>query len=764
MKNAVIAVLVLFGSMLAASPLVLAPQDTSADACICDTELVVFTASNPGTTQDNYSFSIISTVPWGVVAPSLATIGGQGSLPLYAYLTPSCFATPGNYDFTLKGQSSDYTANAHVALHVTPCVTLQDVSTESKTMCLGETHTYKVLLRNKSRTAGKNYTIILTGDAAPAATAPQKVYVPAVGETTFDIPFDSAKLSGTGTKTLNVRAVSIYEITGQPTNDEGSLSMQFITNNCQTLDFNFPNLNGNVIEKCAETPFSTPMVVTNAGPLSDTVTLYTNASSATLPRTLELASGGTQQTQLTIAANTGSFTLKVSAVSKYGAVREKTLEVVSKTCFGVDVKVMLPNNTCSDTEHAFPVLVKNTGSAAGLFNLSVENMDFVALQPAQVFLNPGEEKEVKFLVSSSMNDGKYEPIISARSDMSYGENKTYLYLERCYGVRLTGENDWICQCSDKAFPFNVMNIGTQSDSYTLSRIDGPDWIQQDLLNGSVLNIEGNSRRTVNPVAFTCEADPLRYQFTFAVSSISRNVSDKLCVNITVYSKAVCYVARVAGPDTETIEECTSTIIPVTIQNTGMLKNAYALDVEGPTWVNVTPDFVFLEKAGAQVVYLSASPPLNEAGNSYKIKIIATAKGVVSTKEITLNVVGQGEKASPTPKLGAMPLDVSYAAGNLVFKCADGALVSVKSPSNKTSAATCVNGSATLGAGEYGVYSIAVTKQGYVPITTTYEAKKPSSQSGMFLASTTALWIAGALLVALVAYGVYSVMQKRGGKK
>ncbi|MFH0834981.1 MAG: hypothetical protein V1881_01425, partial [Candidatus Micrarchaeota archaeon] len=130
MKGAVVAVFVLFASMfVAASPLVLAPQDASADACICDTELVVFTASNPGMTQDNYSFSITSTVPWGVVAPSLAVIGGQGSLPLYAYLTPSCFASPGNYDFTLRGQSSDYTANAHVALRVTPCVTLQDVST-----------------------------------------------------------------------------------------------------------------------------------------------------------------------------------------------------------------------------------------------------------------------------------------------------------------------------------------------------------------------------------------------------------------------------------------------------------------------------------------------------------------------------------------------------------------------------------------------------------------------------------------------------------
>ena len=763
MKYAVVAVLVLFASMLAASPLVLAPTEVSADACICDTELVVFTASNPAPTADNYSFSITSSVPWGVVAPSLAVIGGQGSLPLYAYLTPSCFASPGNYDFTLKGQSSDYNANAHVALRVTPCVTLQDASTESKTMCLGEKHAYKVLLRNKSRTAAKNYTIILTGDASAAATAPQKVFVPAVGETAFDISLDSAKLSGTGTKTLNVRAVSIYEVTGQPTNDEGTLSMQFIMNNCQQLDFNFPNLGGNAIEKCAETPFSTPMVVTNAGPLGDTVTLYTNASQATVPRTLEIASGGTQQTQLTIAANTGTFTLKVSAASKYGAVREKTLEVVSKTCFGVNVDVMLPNNTCSDTEHAFPVKIRNTGAAPQLFNLSVKNMDFVALQPAQVFLNPGEEKEVKLLISSGMKDGKYEPIVSARSEMSYGENKTYIYLERCYGVRLSGENDWICQCSDKAFPFNVINIGTQSDSYTLYRVDGPEWMQQDLLNGSVLDIEGRSRRTVNPVVFTCDADPLKYKFTFAVSSVSRNVSDKLCVNITVYSKAVCYVARVAGPDVEAVEECTSTIIPVTIQNTGMLKNAYALDVEGPTWVNVTPDFVFLEKAGAQVVYLSASPPLNEAGNSYKIKIIATAKGVVSTKEITLNVVGQGEKASPTPKLEVMPLDVSYAAGSLRFKCADGALVSVKSPSNKTSAATCVNGSATLGAGEYGVYSIAVTKAGFVPITTTYEAKKPAPSSGMFLASTTALWIAGALLVALVAYGAYSVMGRKKAK-
>ncbi|VVB67873.1 Uncharacterised protein [Candidatus Norongarragalina meridionalis] len=759
MKKSVVAVLVLFASMIAASPLVLAPQDTSADACICDTELVVFNASNPAPTADNYSFSITSTVPWGVVAPGIATIGGQGSLPLYAYLTPSCFATPGNYDFTLRGQSSDYTANAHVALHVTPCVTLQDVSTESKTMCLGEKHTYKVLLRNKSRTAAKNYTIILTGDASAGATAPQKVYVPASGETVFDIALDSAKFSGTGTKTLNIRAVSIYEVTGQPTNDEGTLTMQFVTNNCQQLDFNFPNLNGNVIEKCSETPFSTPMVVTNAGPLSDTVTLYTNSSKATLPRTLELPSGGTQQTQLVIGANTDSFTLKVSAASKYGAVREKTLEVVSRTCFGVDVNVFLPNSTCSDSEHAFPVKIKNTGSAAGLFNLSVKNMDFVALQPAQVFLNPGEEKEVKLLVSSGMKDGKYEPIVSARSEMSYGENKTYVILERCYGVRLSGENDWICQCSDKAFPFNVMNIGTQGDSYTLSRIDGPDWIQQDLLNGTVLSIEGKSRRTVNPVAFTCDADPLSYKFTFAVSSLSRNVSDKLCVNITVYPKAVCYVARIGGPDAQVVE-CASTIIPVTIQNTGMVKNAYALDVEGPVWVNVTPDFVLLEKAEAQTVYLSASPPLNEAGKSYTIKVIATSKGVVSTKEIKLDVVPVGSKASPTPKLEIMPLDVSYGASTLRFKCADGALVSVKSPSNKTSAATCVNGTASLGADEYGVYSIAVTKAGFVPITTTYEAKKPSPQSGMFLASTAALWIAGALLVALVAYGIYSVMQKK----
>jgi len=779
-------ILINTSGFVSASTIALTPTSVEETTCICDTQITKFIASNPGDVEDNYVFSITGTENWGVIAPFNAILKPGDAVDVYSFITPSCFAIPGTYFFNVTGKSTTQETKSTITLRVNPCVKIS-AKNAPKTICVGEKTSFQIELRNSGKTTSKNYSILFDGDAAPAATSSDKeVWVGAGESKTASVFIDSSRLN-TGMHKLIVKAIALYPPTGQPTSDSDAVEINFETRVCQDLEIEveglpkpiqkpayasnagFDLLVPEAFDACVKQKNVARLKITNYGKTADVVTLSTNASQVTLEKTI-----------LPIPANSSVFVnaefnpqqterrdFVFKARSTLGIEKSVLLPVQASECAGLLLRVEGPKNYCS--EHGskdFKAIVKNVGKPTSL-ELQISNLPFAQLAEHHVTLDTGEEKTVGIEIPAYISPENYTLLVRAVSQNASASNFTRFEALDCFNVRLTASDSEICQCSDKAFPFNVINLGVRPDEYFIAVKQTPDWIQFNETQN--FTIPPSSQKTLFPKATSCEAQPGVYHLVFSVKSRTdpTNVWDRVCMNVTVRSREDCYRARVTLPDEEYVEPNANTTITIHVLNNGLEENVYSLRLEAPEWVNFTPSFpgfLRIPKNGERSVELTASPPASEVGKTFIIKISAVSRGIASTSEMILRTVavGEAQKKREAKKAVALPVDVAQENGFIVVRTLPEASVSFTSGGETFETRTDFNGNARLEVNETSKWLIKLEKQGYSSTSVSFEFKKPQKTTGAFLADATTVAYGFILLAAaaLVLYGVYALSNKK----
>ena len=739
-----VALVAIVASVSAESVISLVPGVTEVDACICDAQPVPFTAQV--TESAHYSF-VKSGDDYGAISMPIAPPVWdfpESVKDFSSFVTPSCFISVGNYNLkvTANGPSTDY---FDLLVHVTPCLSLEDLN-PSKGLCFGQTKTYQIKLKNKSRTADKNYTIFLSGSAAPAVNAPVQVFVPSEGETITEFSLDSSVLD-VGEHDLVIRAVAIYAVTGQPTEDEAELEMNFQINDCQNLVIDAPD----ELDKCFEDSLSVPVKFTNNGPVKEELSLSTDSVKASFSQSsIELLPGVTKEVTLTLSKEFAAESVALFADNSLGSRSKKIIGVNSKDCYSILVDGPINESACSDWRSTFKVTVTNEGEA-DKFTAKVK-MPFSQLSETGFALKASETKELELSVSPGLDDGEYQPVITVSSSKSTAEFTGTINFKRCYRVRLAAEPYFVCQCQDKAFPVDILNVGSHPDEYEVGLTSGPDWL---LFDNASVKVSGYSRVTVNPHVFTCAPEPGEYNAILNVISTTQNNSErssKVCINFTMLSKADCYTALIEANDGEFVE-CKSSLIAFNVTNAGPVDNAFSLKVEGPKWVTVNPEVLSLKPHEVGQSYLVISPPLNTVGNEYEVMIRVISKGVATEKKIIVSVGAVGSKEESLEWYA----QIMHANGLLNVSGPGGAIALVLSPDGNVSQYVLEPGFVLLQA-EPGEWLVSVEYAGETQtLSYTVEGAKP--QTGMFTASDGLLYAGVIILFAVLAVVAYSKTRK-----
>jgi len=771
---------------VSASAIALTPASVEETTCICDTQITKFIASNPGDVEDNYVFSITGTENWGVIAPFNAVLKPSDAVDVYSFITSSCFAVPGTYFFTITGKSTTQEAKSTITLRVNPCVKITAKNAPKK-ICLGEKTSFQIELHNSGKTTSKNYSILLDGNAAPAATSSDKEVWVAAGETkTASVFIDSSRLNA-GTHKLIVKAIALYPPTGQPTGDYDAVEINFETSACQDLEIEVEGLPKPIqkpanassaefdlivpeaFDACVKQKNVARLKITNYGKTADVVTLSTNASQVTLEKTTIpiLANSSVFVNAEFNPRQTGRQDFVFKARSTLGVEKRVLLPVQTSECAGLFLRVEGPKNYCS--EHGskdFKVIVKNIGKPTSL-ELRIPGLPFAQLAEHYVSLNSGEEKTVGIEIPAYVSPENYTLAVRAVSQNASASNFTRFEALDCFNVRLTASDSEICQCSDKAFPFNVINLGVRPDEYFIAVKETPDWIQFNETQN--FTIPPGSQKTLFPKATSCEAQPGAYHLVFSVKSQTdpTNVWDRVCMNVTVRSREDCYRARVTLPDEEYAEPNANTTIAIRVLNNGLEENVYSLRLEAPEWVNFTPGFpgfLRIPKNAERSVELTASPPASEVNKTFIIKLSAVSRGIASTSEMILRIVAAGEaqKKREAKKAIALPVDVAQENGFIVVRTLPEASVSFTSSNKTFETQADSNGNARLEVNETSEWSIEIKKPGYSSTSVSFEFKQPQKTTGAFLADAATIAYGFILLAAaaLVLYGVYALSNKK----
>ncbi|MBI5229558.1 hypothetical protein HY991_05585 [Candidatus Micrarchaeota archaeon] len=739
------------------SALGISPSYSEVGTCICDTASVPFTVLNEGTASETFSFFLSGPANFGAVAPQISTLSGGQQQALYVFLTPDCFASPGKYLFTLTGSSQTQKSSAAINLTVTPCISLYPELAPPYSMCYGEKKEYTLVLQSRSRTADREYTILLSGNASSGAYTKRKVNVSSGSRAFVPLVINSTSL-GIGKYFLSFKAASVYELTKQETKDSAQINLNYEIRNCQRVLLELPSAE---IQACSEKPSSIQLKISNNGFSEEVLDLKANSSIVSFSKKrVVLLPGKSETVETTISANPGRHVVKMSAESPLSKA-EEMLVVNSRACYGSSLTTEGEKSFCSGQEGTLLITLKNTGKE-DTFSISHQPSAGI-LSDSRVSLDEGESKKITFRLLSNLGAGQRNIMFTASSPNSQASANFTVSIENCYGVKLTGTGGRMCPCTEANLPIEVINLGTKNDSFIVTKTIGPEWLK---LTETKVSVPAGYKAAVNAHIYVCDADAKDYGFEFsAASETNPAISDKLCINISVLSKGVCYGSAMSAPNETTILECSSNILAVSVQNTGQVDNTFSFSIEGVKWASVTPSFVSLQRLQAKTVFLALNPPINSIGR-YTLTLKSTSKDTETKKDIVVIVKGRPNATTTTTpaeakKLAPINATISYENSSLVIESVPGAWVMLITPKKETLLSkTNASGVLVLPTKEYGEWKISISGVGLMPLNLTYNLTQPIPVTGLVVAGPQTLPFVAVVVIAiiLILYIIYELMK------
>ncbi|MFH1257451.1 MAG: hypothetical protein V1658_00780, partial [Candidatus Micrarchaeota archaeon] len=297
--------------MANASAVTLVPEKTAITSCICETNLVKITASNPSDSLEAVLMTPSGDKAWVIPGPKEFNLPPRSSKEITAFVTPDCFAIPGKYQVAVSAKSSQGNAQTQIGVDVSACVQLPQEQTLS--VCRGEVATARMPIKNIARDEERTYALSATSKDSnlKSITLSPKITVGVNSEKLFDATIDSTNLD-VGTHNYLVKAQALYEATNVPTTDMDTANLKVEVRNCETYDFQIPDS----VDVCAGIPTSYKVKLVNKGSPA-AIRLSSDSNFVALkPTSGTLHVGEVADIELTINAQKGTSTVKITAQSE----------------------------------------------------------------------------------------------------------------------------------------------------------------------------------------------------------------------------------------------------------------------------------------------------------------------------------------------------------------------------------------------------------------------------------------------------------------
>jgi len=120
-----------------------------------------------------------------------------------------------------------------------------------------------------------------------------------------------------------------------------------------------------------------------------------------------------------------------------------------------------------------------------------------------------------------------------------------------------------------------------------------------------------------------------------------------------------------------LDVCNATTVPIVMKNTGEKSSGYVLSVkEGPAWVYISPDSVYLDSGEEKIIYLYITPPFEAESGAYIVTVNARSDHAQFDLRIPFtlgtNVTVHGGEANITGEnvTSGVSLNVTFPENNI----------------------------------------------------------------------------------------------------
>ena len=465
------------------------------------------------------TFDLSASVEWADFSSDRVTISPEGSETVSLVLTPPSDLSAGSHTVFITARSTESYAEttSSVEIEAIDCFDFDvSIDPQTQTTCLGVGSDFELIVTNNGG-----------GEDEYSLTVPEWVFPE---ETSFVLDAGSEKIimltvlpEELGIKTFDVSVESVRDQTASPKTVTGTISVE----ECRGVAvIAAPSK----VDTCKGEELEFVVSVKNTG---SQVGLFevTSTFGVLDSDSLELNAGESKSVELTVDTSElpdGTVTIDVTA--KDGPIDDTaSIEVNVQDCFAAELNVQPDEVTiCPGATIPYTIRITNTGKETDTY--TVEYAD----QTKTVTLEPGDfEALIYDFQIPFIEEGRY--LFTVEVDSVGGESlldESEINMrssDTCYGVVLEDDAGIVEVGKATTVEIKVLNTGEQSETFEISKTDGPDWV---FIEPSTVKVAGGEEELVflylSPGFGTAQGD-----YTVDIKATSANAEDVLTVMIIV---------------------------------------------------------------------------------------------------------------------------------------------------------------------------------------------------------------------------------------
>lgn len=601
--------------------------------CQCDTSKQVFSLCT--TLSGNYGISAVGNFSsWITAAPAIVSMPENSCSPIFLFVTPSCFADSGDYNYSLVVLGPEK-ATAAYKLTVNQCHTVNfGVSPQLNSAKPCEKSSYDLSLKN---TGGFSDEFVFTQRGLPDgwATYPQEKIVLSPGESfngsidvssscnvdantypfTFSVSNTRTNVSVSKSLSFAVRQINPFSVGGV---FSGLTSLNQTA--CQGLDQNITLTVNSLSNKPDEVSVS--LLDANRNPLDSGI-------ATVLQKSVSIDSNKSASITLLVKKHgAGNLSGYISATSKtYGKTYTAPLQLNYENCYAFSLARASTNAKDCLGEEQQNVVINNIGTRGTDINFTAY-LDGTLAENKFVNISGGASKTVSFILRPQ-SAGVSHVAISARSAFASQGLDYNFEFENCYSSQINAQNIGACSGENIDQNISITNSGTRAQSFSLS-IDS-NWLS---LYPSGFSLPAGQARVVS-LRGLASSNPAG---EFVISAHSQNADIQRVISVMALNSSECNAIGVAAPPSPVLLACCSgKAVDLNVTNTGVFDQNISLAAATPPWITFSENSFALKPAQSKTVFVYFSPDANAAGLFVARIIASTGNGFSKEVDINLDV-------------------------------------------------------------------------------------------------------------------------------
>ena len=614
---------------------------SSAGVCPCDivsSSEISATVTNLGTDTDTFVMSMTIPHGWsGFILPRITLASGESGVITPLWVTAPCGTPSGSYAITISAESgmSGKKVERQAEINIITCYDVELSSSQGVLRaCEGGEAAADVSIINHGK-LGQEFS--LASSQVWASLSESRIWVDAGHAKTVRL----TAMPPLGTKSPLDITVSASTRTSYA---RDSITLPLAIERCFAFNASVTPARNSI---CFGGQAELFVTIDNLGTKADTFRIMTQGWAIADQDTVSI--GSIERKAVRILARPASrgesrLAVSVASVSHPGMIINAEAVVDAKDCRSVAVSLSPAQaDICRGENATFVARVENTGTVTTAFSIS---SSLGILERSKLALGPGEAQNVVLETGYATRAGAHAVSVTVYDGNVTDEDAATLNVHDCYdaSLKVSPAEALACRGDTMTYAVEAGNPGDNSDSYTLSLPDGRS--EKFVLSS------GETR------AFEAKVPVSHYWNTsnsipFSLRSTKGAYIEKHAI-LKVAPRAKCYAVDLsimnggeAKDKQATVSVGRGTTITLGIVNKGIRPDLFAIVVNGPDWVHVSRDSVYLTPLQEDKVYVYLSPPYGIEEKGHVVDILASSdlslSGVQIIAHVSMNATGEANQ-------------------------------------------------------------------------------------------------------------------------